>query len=71
MDGAGKGDINLMHKRLSCGAQTTTTTGTITATLVGNLAILADIERKLDIIAEILADQATSKTETQDHDGKF
>jgi hypothetical protein len=52
-----------------------TTTATINATLVGNLAILADIERKLDIIAEILADQDEhpfGKTETtQNHEGKF
>ena len=56
-------------------AMATTTTTTINATLVGNLAILLDIMRKLDIIAEILADQDEhpfGKTETtQDHDGKL
>ena len=56
-------------------AMAMTTTATINATLVGNLAILADIERKLDIIAEILADQDEhpfGKTETtQNHEGKF
>ena len=56
-------------------AMAMTTTTTINATLVGNLAILLDIMRKLDIIAEILADQDEhpfGKTETtQDHDGKL
>ena len=36
---------------------TMTTAATINATLVDNLAVLVDIERKLDIIAEILANQ--------------
>ena len=56
-------------------AMAMTTTTTINATLVGNLAILLDIMRKLDFIAEILADQDEhpfGKTETtQDHDGKL
>ena len=37
---------------------TMTTAATINATLVDNLAVLVDIERKLDIIAEILANQS-------------
>ena len=56
-------------------AMAMTTTATINATLVGNLATLLDIMRKLDIIAVILSDQDEhpfGKTETtQDHDGKL
>ena len=67
---------NITAKTIQNEAATmTTTTTTINATLVGNLAILLDIMRKLDIIAEILADQDEhpfGKTETtQDHDGKL
>ena len=59
MAGAGKEDIYLPHQRRYCEARTTTTTtiANINATLVNNLAILADIQRKIDILSEILADQ--------------
>ena len=57
MAGAGKEDIYLPHQRQYCEARTTTTIANINATLVNNLAILADIQRKIDILSEILADQ--------------
>ena len=57
MAGAGKEDIYLPHQRQCCEARTTTTIANINATLVNNLAILADIQRKIDILSEILADQ--------------
>ena len=57
MAGAGKEDIYLPHQRQCCEARTTTTIANINATLVNNLAILADIQRKIDILSEILTDQ--------------
>ena len=55
---------NITAKTIQNEAATmTTTTVTINATLVGNLAILADIERKFDIIAEILANQGDYPTD--------
>ena len=69
MAGAGKEDIYLPHQRQCCEARTTTTIANINATLVNNLAILADIQRKIDILSEILADQGDPHEHRQPHHG--
>ena len=69
MAGAGKEDIYLPHQRQCCEARTTTTIANINATLVNNLAILADIQRKIDILSEILADQGDPHEHRQPQHG--
>ena len=69
MAGAGKEDIYLPHQRQCCEARTTTTIANINATLVNNLAILADIQRKIDILSEILADQGDPHEHRQPQQG--
>ena len=54
---------NITAKTIQNEVSAMTAAATINTTLLDNLAILVDIERKFDIIAEILANQGDYPTD--------
>ena len=54
---------NITAKTIQNEVSAITAAATINTTLLDNLAILVDIERKFDIIAEILANQGDYPTD--------